>query len=842
MKRKRVIALLLMMSMTAGTCFPTSAIAEEAESATEAAQTEAAQERESYERPYEVNVVEVEENGEQAALETHTKNIIEVDGLQFKDLNGNGELDVYEDWRADIDDRVEDLLSQMTLEEKVGSLFHASTGGTFTSLYPVTEEFLYSNESEIEVNGEYYTPLYHQIISDYNTVFLHNVNGTPTEQLEENNIIQEIGESSRLGIPITLSCDRSYNTWGGMVNMSNYAFGVAHDEDLLYDLVAQYSKEMAEMGFHIPFHTYGVEIGSWYGDEVNYIADMTSTETLAYEENGVGACTKHYIARGGRSSYSGAVSDANLIDSWLVGWQAAVDAGTSYIMLNNGHGLNDCDVMYDSETLGILRDDLGYDGIIVTDWPLFLAEPSAEGTTPEGEDLSAMSTGELYTTMLEAGVDQFGCFFMADGTDTSQEYIDANYSHRTQTAWPDTIVAAVEDGTCDIELIDRAVSRTLRNKFEMGLFEDPYGSQEELLSIAASEAYQEEQFELTTIDDIYAARNEATNEMEIRLQSESTVLLKNDNDILPLADGTAVYVTGSDEDTAAKDAEAMAAYGTVVNSVEEADVVVARISDAASAETIIGEAQAAGKPIIVAYQASNGSFSSSGAEPNSYIAENCDALLMMTYNCQTDHGSSMGDFFTYTLPAVLADMVFGEKEPEGSLVYEIPRDSDDALTDWGELAYDTGVDTTTRLYMAATVRQDPTALLPDNLGDVLYPANFGMSYGDDAQIDVNTLVMDQEVTTTEQENAWTGEMEEVSVAANKTVTSGETFQIYMIADNAGADGTVMVEAYEGETLLASQLVSVEGESFAIVTMDITLEGAGEHVITVGDNTLTVTVA
>ena len=834
MKRKRVIALLLMMSMTAGACFPTAAMAEETEGTTEASGT--------YERPYEVNVVEVAAEGDQAALETHTKTIIEVDGLQFKDLNGNGQLDVYEDWRADIDDRVDDLLSQMTLEEKVGSLFHASTGGTFTSLYPVTDEFLYSNESEIEVNGEYYTPLYHQIISDYNTVFLHNVNGTPLEQLEENNTIQEIGESSRLGIPITLSCDRSYNTWGGMVNMSNYAFGVADDEDLLYDLVAQYSKEMRAIGFHIPFHTYGVEIGSWYGDEVNNIARMTATETLAYEENGVGACTKHYIARGGRSSYANAVSPANLLDSWLVGWQAAVDAGTSYIMLNNGPALNDCNVCYDSETLGILRNDLGYDGIIVTDWPLFLGAPSAEGTTPEGDDLSTMDVAELYTTMLEAGVDQFGCFFMADGTDASQEYVDANYSHRQQPAWPDTIVAAVEEGTCDIELIDRAVARTMRNKFEMGLFEDPYGSAEEVLTLAASEAYQAEQFELTTIDDIYAARSEETNEMEIRLQTESTVLLKNDDNILPLADGTAIYVTGSDEETAANDAEAMAAYGNVVSTMEEADVVVARIGDTASAETIIGEAQAAGKPVVVAYQASNGSFSSAGVEPNSYIAENSAALLMMTYDCKTDHGSSMGNFFTYTLPSVLADMVFGEKEPEGSLVYEIPRDGDDAQTDWGELAYDTGVDTTTRLYMAATVRQDPTALLRTNLGDVLYPADFGMRYGEDSDINLNTLVMDQEVTTTEQENSWTGEMEEVSVAANKTVASGETFQIYMIADNAGADGTILAQAYEGDTLLASQIVSVEGESFSIVTMDITLEGAGEHVITVGDNTLTVTVA
>lgn len=841
--RRKYVAWMLAIGMITGSCGTgiQAMAAETTESAVETEESSASDG--SYERPYDVNIVEVAADGEQVALEARTKNIIEQDGLKFKDLNGNGTLDVYEDWRQDTDARVEDLLSQMTLEEKVGSLFHASTGGTFTSLYPYTEEFLYSNESQIEVDGSHYTPLYHQIISDYNTTFLHNVNGTPADQLKENNTIQEIGESGRLGIPITLSCDRSYNTWGGMVNMSNYAFGVADDEELLYDQVAQYSKEMRALGFHVPFHTYGVEIGSWYGDEVNNIAKMTAAETRAYEENGVSACTKHYIARGGRSSYANAVSPANLVDSWMVGWKAAVDAGTSFIMLNNGHGLNDCDVMYDSETLGILRNDLGYDGIVVTDWPLFLAEPSAEGTTPEGQDLSTMSVGELYTTMLKAGVDQFGCFFMADGTDCSQEYIDANYPDRSQPAWPETIVEAVNDGTCDEELVNTAVRRTLKNKFELGLFEDPYGSDEEILSLAASEEYQENQFELNTIDDIYAARNDATNENEKRLQSESTVLLKNDDQILPLAEGTAVYVTGDDETAAANDAEAFGAYGNVVDSIDDADVVVARVTDLdEGAKAAIEAAQAAGKKLILAVQATNGSFGGGAAEPDAYIAENCDALLMMTYDCKTDHGSSMGDFYTYTLPSVLADMVFGERSPEGTLLYEIARNSDDAQLDWGELAYDTGVNTETRLYMAATVRQNPTAELPSNLGNVLYPADFGMSYSETPDININTLVMDQEVVTTEQENAWTGEMEEVKSAVNKTVASGETFKIYMIADNNGGDGNTTVEAYEGDTLLNSQLVSVQKESFAVVTMEITLEGAGEHVITVGDNTLTVTVA
>ena len=186
----------------------------------------------------------------------------------------------------------------MDEDEKIGLLWHASTGGTFTAMYPYTEEWLYSNEpTYTDQDGGCYVPMYHSIISDHVTTYLHNVNGTPDTLIYENNAFQEIAESARLGIPVVLSCDRSYNTWAGRVNMPNYAVGIAHDEELLYDLVAQYAKEERAIGFHLPFHSYGVEIGSWYGDEVNYIAKMVGIETKAYQENGVNATTKHFVAR-----------------------------------------------------------------------------------------------------------------------------------------------------------------------------------------------------------------------------------------------------------------------------------------------------------------------------------------------------------------------------------------------------------------------------------------------------------------------------------------------------------------------------------------------------------------
>lgn len=793
----------------------------------------------TFNKPYEVNevIVEADETTGQIHLEARTKEIIEQDGLKFKDLNGNGQLDVYEDWRQDINARVDDLLSQMTIDEEIGLLWHASTGGTFTSMYPYTEEWLYSNEpTYTDQDGNCYVPMYHSIISDNVTTYLHNVNGTPDTLIYENNAFQEIAESARLGVPVVLSCDRSYNTWAGMVNMPNYAFGIAHDEELLYDMVAQYAAEERAIGFHVPFHSYGVEIGSWYGDDVNYIAKMVGVETKAYQENGVNACTKHFMARGGRSSYSGAKSAANLLDSWLVGWKSAViDNGSGWVMLNNGSLLNDCNVCYDSESMAILRETLGYDGCVVTDWPMWMQSPSASGTTPEGVDLSQCTVGELYAIILNADVDQVGCFFMVEpDVTTAYEDIIARYPGMMQPMWPETIKEQLEAGNLTQETIDRHAKRVLRNKFELGLFEDPYSQLDEALELAASDAYKAEAFTLNTIEDVYAARNDRMNEMDIRLQTESTVLLKNGNDTLPLSKDAKVYVDGSSKDTTAMDVAAIGAYATTVESLEEATVAVAHVTAMDdNTELLIEDAKDAGIPLVLLY---DGGVSN---EPDAWAIENSAAVMFLTYDCTPDHGSSMGNFYHKTLPSVIADMLFGVKEPTGSTVFEIGRTSDDANLDWGELQFDTGVDTATRLYMAATVRQNPTAALPTNLGDVIIPVGFGMRYNQPADIQINTLVSDKMVTEVTTESG-SGTSTSVS-AVNKTAVSGEPFALYMIAENHGADGAATVEVKEGDQVLASKYISVESGSFVVVTIDVVLEGAGEHTLTVGDNAIVITV-
>ncbi len=794
----------------------------------------------TFNKPYTVNetIVEADETTGQVRLEAHIKDILEVDGLKFKDLNANGQLDAYEDWRLSSEERAQNLLSLMNEDEKIGLLWHASTGGTFTSMYPYTEEWLYSNESTYtDQDGATYVPMYHSIISDNVTTYLHNVNGTPDTLIYENNAFQEIAESARLGVPVVLSCDRSYNTWAGMVNMPNYAFGIAHDEELLYNIVAQYAAEERAIGFHVPFHSYGVEIGSWYGDDVNYIAKMVGIETKAYQENGVNACTKHFMARGGRSSYAGAKSPANLLDSWLVGWKSAViDNGSGWIMLNNGSMLNGCNVCYDSESMAVLREQLGYDGCVVTDWPMWMQVPSASGVTPEGLDLSTATLAQLYATIFNADVDQVGCFFMVED-DVAIDYdaVIAKYPGMMQPMWPNEVKAAVEQGILTWETLEKHCIRVLRNKFDLGLFEDPYANLDQALELCASDEYKAEAFALNTIEDVYRARTDKMNEMDIRLQTESTVLVKNDNDALPLNKDAKVYVVGSSKDVVDSDIAAIGAYATVVDDIEACDVVVAHVTAMDdSTEMFIEDANDEGKLMVLLY---DGGVSN---EPNAWAIENSDAVLFMTYDCTPDHGSSMGNFYHKTLPSVIADMLYGEKQPTGSLVFELARNTDDATVDWGELQFDTGVSMETRLYMAATVRNNPTFELPTNLGDVVAPVGFGMRYGEKADIVIDSLVTDQfaqEVTTESNGSTRTSVN-----AVNKSVKSGEFATLYMIAENKGADGTAVVEVKEGETVLASKYISVEGGSFIVVTIEVPLEGAGEHVLDVNGNTVTVTVA
>lgn len=799
----------------------------------------------------------IEANGDQAKLSAADKSLfIESDGLYFKDLNKNGQLDIYEDYRKAVEERVDDLLAQMTLQEKAGTLgfggisakhgtvvtdFSAAggaqggqTGVTFLS---TDCEQMDSDQDVVTVDGITYMPVNYQIKNMSVTTFVTALTGVPKDQLNVMNKVQKISEESRLGIPSVFSGDRSYNTWGGMIDMAHYAFGVAHDEELLYNLVSEYAKESVALGYHQVFHGYGNEIGSWYGDEVNYIAKMAAIETHAYDDNGFNSHSKHFIARGGRNSYAAARSPADLIDSWLVGWKAVVDAGTQWVMTNNSVGVtgNTLQTYMDKDTYTLLRDELGYEGIICLDWPLDSDDLLAKtGITSDGIDVSTLTLGERYVLILNTGIDMISCSSAVPGTDLE--------AYKGEISWryfPDVLIAEIEAGKYTEAALDVHVGRVLKNKFDLGIFEDPYSDWEEALELIGSDEYKAADGEIIPLDNetINTLRRPEITEMEEELMVKSTILLRNEG-ILPLAKGTKIYSDSNNSNIKEADAAALAAFGTVVETMDEADVIVYHTTSFdENFDYIVEDSQAAGKPLVLIFEGTIGRNGAQG-EPYWPQVEPCDAVLMQTYNNTPDHGSSIGAFYRYATPSITAQMLFGEKDPSGSTVFEVPYTAEDAYTSWGELQMDIAVDEPTRLYMAMLAKENPTIDMPNNLGDVLYTTEFGMSYANPADIELSLLTapeVGQAVTT--ENNGRTSTTIEVSNAVQK---AGVPFQVCFVAKNNGGDGHVTAQIMEGDTVLAEKFVAVDGGQFRVITMELTLD-AGEHTISLGDMSTTIVV-
>jgi len=774
----------------------------------------------------------------------------QVDGEWFKDMNGNGKLDAYEDWRLTSTERTDDLLTKMSLEQKAGTLSFGGIGGkngiTVTNfnadnlstgqtgvafIQPDSDQMNDANDPYITVNKTVYAPVAYQVQTMYETTMIAAMTGTPKDQLDVLNKIQSIAENTNLGIPVVFSGDRTYNTWGGMMDAPHYAFGIARDPDLLYNLMSEYAKESAALGYDQVFHGYGNEIGSFYGDDPEYIAKMAATETKAYNDNGLEAHSKHFIARGGRNSYAKAKSPADLIDSWMIGWKAVVDAGTQWIMTNNGVARTPGLMGYmDKTTYSLLRDDLGYKGIVCLDWPLSASSlMSQTGTTSDGIDVSTLTLGERYTLILDVGVDMFSCYSMAKGADLND--VDETV---TNCYHPDAIVAEIKAGKYTEDALNVHVARVIKNKFDQKLFDNPYRDWGEALTVIGSAAAASvDKIPMTTAE-IDAMRRPEIISMEQDLMVKSTILLKNDN-ILPLSADAKIYVDSNADTTKQEDIAALGAKATVVDSLADATVAVFHVTSFDDAyELMIEDAQNAKVPIVVIFEGTNTS------EPALQQFTDANALMMQTYVNTPDHGSSVGSFYRYTTASVTADMLFGVKEPTGKTLFELGYASDAKDLSWGELQDDIGVSTATRLYMAMLAKRNPEIDMPNNLGDVIVTTDYGMSYTKAANIQLSMLTVPQ-TTVTEEVEVKKGSTSTTTSVVNAKPKAGVPFNISFVAENVGeGDGVSTVQVLDGETVIAEKVVGVTAGQFRVISLDIVLE-AGDHTIKVGDMTTTITV-
>lgn len=129
----------------------------------------------------------------QIGLKSHQLKNIVVDNLKFKDFDRDGKLSPFEDWRLSPEVRAQDLLAKLSLEEKAGLMMHGNAK---------------AYGSEIGHGDKYNLDEIKQLVlTDKVNSLITRLEVNPKDFAKQNNQLQEIAESSRLGIPLTISID-----------------------------------------------------------------------------------------------------------------------------------------------------------------------------------------------------------------------------------------------------------------------------------------------------------------------------------------------------------------------------------------------------------------------------------------------------------------------------------------------------------------------------------------------------------------------------------------------------------------------------------------------------------
>lgn len=458
------------------------------------------------------------------------------DDYLFRDLNKNQQLDIYEDARVSIELRVNDVLSQMTIEEKVGLMFHPP----FT-VNPGIGMRIY----EILIRGNQFTES-HIIKKNINHFNLYG-NPDPVKLAKRINQLQNYAARSRLGIPLTISSDPIHEVerGGGIASFSVQGFskwpsqlGLAATRDV--ELVKKFAdiarQEYLAVGIRTALHpmadlatdprwarnfgTFGSDsklstsltlayMDGFQGENINSQSVLTMVKHFpggGPQENGLDA----HLMSGENQVYPGKMFDYHLepfieainnnLKVIMPYYGIAVDQSNENIAIGfNRYLLND-----------LLREKLNYDGVICSDWGII---------TGRHWGVTNLTIPERYIKAINAGIDQFG-----------------GEMH------PEIVVQLVRENKIDESRIDRSARRILKNKFELGLFDDPF-------------------VDIESVDKLI--NTQITQKLALDAQRKSVVVLKNSN-LLPLTEETKIYVDGMEF----KDSDI-----NKVNNIEEADVI-----------------------------------------------------------------------------------------------------------------------------------------------------------------------------------------------------------------------------------------------------------------------------
>lgn len=437
-------------------------------------------------------------------------------GVDYRDLNKNGQIDPYENPNFAIEDRLDDLLSRMTLKEKAGQMIHGTFSPTADGMPPeyFVPSMIATNPPESLKKG-----IQEQAIGFLLTRYLPSAEAAA----RCTNRLQEWAENSRLGIPLIVSMDSVHGlsyVAGATIGPYNLGLAATRNMEIVKELSRILAKESRAVGIHQclgPVADVGTEprwgrVMETCGEDADLAAEIVKAQvkTLQGEminKNSVLCTTKHFPGAGpekdgvdpinffkpGIGQLSSIVTTSETLKYHLKPFKAAIEAGSAAIMpyyspvelFDNIPALGSYRVLVD-----LLREKLGYDGLICSDW-----------LPVETLMFRGHSRDEAIQTILKADTDVFG-----------------GESPRTIS----DIVRLVENGKVKEEKIDNSVRRILRVKFQLGLFDDPYVDPEYAEKLVGCEDHQK---------------------VSHQASRESMTLLKNDG-ILPLSKDSKILVAG----------------------------------------------------------------------------------------------------------------------------------------------------------------------------------------------------------------------------------------------------------------------------------------------------------
>ena len=566
---------------------------------------------------------------------------LDIDGMSFRDLNKNNKLDRYEDYRLDTAQRVEDLISQMTLEEKVGTLFHPPV-----TINPDWMFRLYS----LFVDGGKLTES--EIINQHINHFNLYGNPKPERLAKRLNNLQKIASRSRLGIPVTISSDPIHEVpnGGGVASFSLDGFskwpsqlGLAASQDP--NLVKQFAEiareEYLAVGIRTALHPmadlateprWARNFGTFGSDNV-----LSSKLTMAYmdgfqgetiDSQSVMTMVKHFPGGGPQENgldphlFSGRnqIYPGNMFDYHVKPFIDAINNNLAVIMPYYGITVNQTSenvaIGFNKDLLTtLLRDELGYKGVICSDWGIINGRHWGVGD---------LSIEERYIKAIDAGIDQFG-----GEKDT------------------EVVIELVKKGLIPLSRIDASVKRILKNKFDLGLFDNPY----------------------VEVDQVKSRVNTERNiKLGKEAQKQSMVLLKNDS-TLPLEKNINIFVDGFNAKSIV--------HGNVVSDIKDADVIVSYVHTVFNGNQPSGIDRLVDNVLSSIFPNQDLNFSPEILEKLEEFSSIKPLIVIVDLNRPAilDSINQMSSALVGTFgvdESVIFETLFGESKPTGKLPFEIP--------------------------------------------------------------------------------------------------------------------------------------------------------------------------